>query len=101
MSPFDFSEPMFARAILGDEMFITLFKYTSPIMAKSYKNSGLESTLAPESISNENPPFMLGISVPMAGLSMPLILPITKVAPASSAPVEPADTIASASPFLT
>ena len=70
-------------------------------MAKSYKNSGFESTFAPESINKQNPPDILGINEPIAGLSIPLILPIRRVPPLNKAPVLPADTIASALPSFT
>ncbi len=70
-------------------------------MAKSYKNSGFESTFAPESINKQKPPAIQGISEPIAGLSIPLILPTRRVPPLNNAPVLPADTIASALPSLT
>lgn len=56
------------------------------------------STFAPQSINKEKPVFV-GINGARGGLSTPFILPIITCPPTRLAPVLPAETIASASPF--
>ena len=67
-----------------------------PIMANWLIHSGLQSVFAPASISSIGRPGT-GISAPIAGRSMPLMRPILNIAPAITAPVEPAETNACAS----
>ena len=52
---------------------------------------GLQSTLAPASISITLPPFSVGRTGQSAGRDTPLILPIFKNAPVNTAPVLPAE----------
>ena len=69
------------------------------MVPKAFSISGRHSTLAPQSSSRK---FCLapGIGVASAGRFTPLTVRTIKLVPTCSAPVEPADTKASASPFL-
>ena len=69
--------------------------------AKSSNCWASQSTLAPVSDRRLTPPSIVGIAVHIQGLLIPLILFITKTPPLRRAPVLPADTMASASLFLT
>ena len=75
---------------------MTFCMYTLPIIANCTIHSGLQSTFAPASTISMGRSGT-GISVASAGRTMPLMRPILNIAPAISAPVEPAETNACAS----
>ena len=98
--PFSSSAPLFIRPTRGSRIPITFCIYALPIIANCCRYWGLQSTLAPQSI-NSTGPFTVGRIGANAGLFTPFIRRTISVAPASTAPVLPAETNASAPPFAT
>ena len=76
------------------------FMYTSPIWANCTRYSGLQSALAPTSMSRVGRA-QAGMTWPKAGRFTPLMRPTTRVAAARQAPVEPAEKKPSAAPSFT
>ena len=91
--PFLSSVPFDISATLGFSLLSMALAYALPIRANCASMAGLQSTFAPQSISSTFPPSTVGRSGASAGLEMPLILPILRKEPVSTAPVLPADTI--------
>ena len=91
---------MFTRPTAGSETPITDFMYTEPISPNWARYLGWQSTFAPQSMSRKGffAPGRIGAS---AGRSMPGMRPMRSMPPASTAPVEPADTTAWARPSRT
>ncbi len=94
------SSPMLSRPTRGFFSFSTRSAYSLPITANWSRFSTLQSTLAPLS-SMTALPLVVGTTAPIAGRSIPSILPSVRVATAIAAPVLPALTNAWASPLLT
>ncbi len=91
---------MLRSATRGASTPSTTVAYASPISANWRRFSALQSAFAPASSRTHGSP-AVGNTVAMAGRFTPLIRPITSVAAAMHAPVEPAEKNASARPSRT
>jgi len=98
--PFDSSSPLESTATRGRGTPSTRREKTSPMSPNCTRWSGLHSTLAPPS-SMIDWPFSVGSTVMIAGRSTAPVRPRTKIAPAITAPLLPAETMPQASPRRT
>ena len=97
--PLASSSPMLRSPTAGSSTPRYTSAITEPMTANWAKCSGLTSRLAPTSSTTVGVPS--GKMAAIAGRATPLILPMTKAEAASAAPVDPADTIPTASPSAT
>ena len=94
------SSPMLRMPTVGQSLCSNAATSMAPMMPNWSRCSGPQSTLAPRS-SMWVCPLAVGTAAQIAGRSIPGIIFMTNLEIAISAPVLPAETQASASPFLT